>query len=76
MKTKTKIKDANQLIGMIVGETPESLTDSQLQNIATSLGYRTAQVRLPNYMYDCMYDVSRLQIHVDEQNKITSVRPG
>jgi hypothetical protein len=77
MKTKTQINDVNQLIGMFVGDGKQNtLTEAQLQNIATSLGYRTAQVRDTCSMYDCMYDTSRLQIHVNEQNQITSVRTG
>ena len=77
MKTKVQISDANQLVGMFVGNgKSNTLTESQLQNIATSLGYRIAQVRDTCSMYDCMYDTSRLQIHVDDQKQITSVRIG
>lgn len=77
MKTKTQISEANQLVGMFIGDgRPNTLTESQLQSIATGLGYRTAQVRDTCSMYDCMYDTSRLQIHVDEQGQITSVRIG
>jgi hypothetical protein len=77
MKTKAQINEASQLVGMFVGNgKSNTLTEAQLQNIATSLGYRTAQIRDNYSMYDCMYDTSRLQIHVDEQNQITSVRIG
>lgn len=77
MKTKTQINDANQLVGMFIGDGKQNtLTEAQLQSIATSLGYRIAQVRDTYSMYDCMYDTSRLQIHVNEQNQITSVRSG
>lgn len=77
MKTKVQINDVNQLVGMFVGDgKSNSLTESQLQNIATGLGYRIAQIRDTYSMYDCMYDTSRLQIHVNEQNQITSVRTG
>jgi hypothetical protein len=76
MKTKVQINDASQLVGMSVGNGKSELTEAQLQSIATGLGYRTAQIRDTFSMYDCMYDTSRLQIHVDEQKKITSVRVG
>jgi len=78
MQTKTQISDVNQLIGMFIGDgaQPDTLTESQLQKIATSFGYRTAQVRDSYAMYDCMYDTSRLQIHINEQKQITEVRVG
>lgn len=77
MKTKVKISDANQLIGMFVGSgKSNALTEEQLQCVANSLGYRTAQVRDTCSMYDAMYDTGRLQIHINEQNQITSVRIG
>lgn len=77
MKAQTQISDANQLVGMFIGDGKKNtLTDAQIQSIATSLGYRTAQVRDTCSLYDCMYDTSRLQIHINEQNQITSVNPG
>ena len=77
MKTKVQINEASQLVGMYMGDgKSNTLTESQIQSIAASLGYRSAQVRDTYSMYDCMYDTSRLQIHVDEQKQITSVRTG
>ena len=77
MKTKVEINDANQLVGMYLGDGKSgTLTESHIQIIATKLGYRIAQIRNPCAMYDCMYDTSRLQIHINEYNQITSISAG
>lgn len=78
MKTITQINDVNQLIGFSVGDvsSEKTLTNEQLQSIARNLGYKQAQIRSNHCMYDCMFDVSRLQLHVDDNNQITEIRTG
>lgn len=74
---KTKISSINELVGMFVdGKKPRALTATQLQDIATGLGYRIAQVRDNHSVYDCMFDPNRLQVHINEHSQITSVRAG
>jgi len=78
MNTVTQILDANQLIGFSIGNDADEKTfnNEQLQSIARNLGYKKAQVRSRNAMYDCMYDVTRLQLHVDDNNQIVEIRIG
>ena len=54
----------------------EEVAEKDLESIAKKAGYSRCQLRQPGYMYDCQYDTTRLQVHVDEDKKIIDVREG
>jgi hypothetical protein len=76
MNTKTKIKDVNQLVGLFLDTDKDSINVDKLTKIATSLGFNTVQIRDSSSFYDCMYDPTRLQIHISDNKQIESVQRG
>jgi hypothetical protein len=64
------------LLNLVGKKVNSDLKESELESIAKEAGYDKYQVREPGYMYDCQFDESRLQVHVDKDKTITSVRKG
>ena len=73
MAAKSERKDAQQLMGAVIGT---DLTEAELVMFAQKLGYRTVQIRTPDACYDCMYDTTRLLVYADHAGAITRVMPG
>jgi hypothetical protein len=48
----------------------------ELEKMAKKAGYTRCQLRNPSGFFDCQYDTKRLQVHVDENNKIVDLREG
>jgi len=61
------------LVGKKIGT---DIKESELQDMAKQAGYTKYQLRESGYMYDCQYDTSRLQIHLDANKTITELREG
>lgn len=61
------------LIGKTVND---DVATKELENIAKKAGYTRCQLREPGGIYDCQFDTSRLQIHLNESRKIVDLREG
>lgn len=48
----------------------------ELEKMAKKAGYTRCQLRNPSDFFDAQYDTKRLQVHVDENNKIVDLREG
>jgi hypothetical protein len=54
----------------------QTASQSQVERLVKQAGAAKARVLAPDRMYTTDYDPTRLNIRVDEQNKITSVYCG
>lgn len=75
MKTMTALK---QLVGKKVkaASSNSGYSEEELERMCRESGYAHCQVREPGYMYDCMYDATRVLVSVDDSGTIQSVRVG
>jgi hypothetical protein len=75
MKTMSALK---QLVGSKVraGKSSAGYSEEELEKLCKENGYAHCQVREPGYMYDCVYDDSRVQVHVDDSGVIQAVHVG
>lgn len=61
----------------LIGKTVDTdIQQSELEKIAKNAGYTRCQLREPGAFYDCQFDTSRLQIHVNSDKKICDLREG
>lgn len=62
-----------KLIGKTVNK---DVATQELEKMAATAGYTRCQLREPGHFYDCQFDVSRLQVHVNDKKKIVDIREG
>ena len=61
----------------LIGKTVDSdVASKDLDKLAKKAGYTRCQLREPGFFYDCQFDTSRLQVHVDDKKKIVDLREG
>ncbi|MBS1722822.1 MAG: hypothetical protein JSS66_07575 [Armatimonadetes bacterium] len=77
MSTQT-ITQPQQLVGSRVTPDPaaDCYTEQELEELAHSLGFQSAQVRTPEAMYDCVFDETRLLVFVDSSGRVVRVTAG
>jgi chloramphenicol 3-O-phosphotransferase len=61
------------LIGKTVNK---DVAERELEKLAKKEGYTKCQLREPGGFYDCQFDTSRLQVHIDNTNKIVDIKEG
>jgi len=61
----------------LIGKTlDEDVAQKELEGLAKKEGYTRCQLREPGGFYDCQFDTTRLQIHVDNDKTIVDIREG
>lgn len=59
----------------LIGKTlDEDVAQKELEGLAKKEGYTRCQLREPGGFYDCQFDTTRLQIHVDNDKTIVDIR--